>query len=58
MKAIVIAPMCLGCHGAPAEMPENVKATLARLYPNDPALGYRAGELRGAVSIKRPWPDR
>jgi len=58
MKAIGVRPACLACHGAPSDMSDDVKATLARLYPHDQATGYRAGELRGAVSIKRPLESR
>jgi hypothetical protein len=30
-----------------------VKAVLAKEYPEDKATGYKAGEIRGAISIKR-----
>jgi hypothetical protein len=53
MKAIPTQPMCLQCHGTPADMPEGVKALLAKEYPEDKATGYHAGEIRGAISIKR-----
>lgn len=54
MKAIGMQAMCLGCHGTTANISEGVKAALARQYPHDRATGYREGQLRGAVSIKRP----
>jgi len=54
MKAIGVQPMCLNCHGAPADMSDEVRETLAKLYPHDQATGYQVGQLRGAVSIKRP----
>lgn len=54
MKAIVVAPPCLGCHGAPAAQSEALRAALARDYPHDTATGYAAGELRGAFSLQRP----
>jgi hypothetical protein len=53
MKAIGMRPMCLACHGMPADIPESVKATQAKLYPHDKATGYQDGQLRGAFSIKR-----
>jgi hypothetical protein len=53
MKAIPAQPMCLQCHGTPADMSEGVKALLAKEYPEDKATGYHAGEIRGAISIKR-----
>ena len=33
-------------------MPE-VKNLIAQNYPDDKAIGYKPGELRGAVSIKK-----
>lgn len=53
MKAIGVQPLCLTCHGDPAAIPEPVRAVLAREYPHDAATGYRAGDLRGAFSVKR-----
>jgi hypothetical protein len=54
MKAIGVQAQCLACHGDPAGMKEEVKALLQERYPHDQAKGYKAGDLRGAVSIKRP----
>jgi hypothetical protein len=53
-KAISVQPMCMTCHGAPDSLPEKVKARLKADYPDDQAVGYRVGELRGAVVIARP----
>ena len=58
LRPIGTAPKCLMCHGAPEQIPAPVKAVLARDYPHDRATGYRPGELRGAVSIKRPLAAR
>ncbi len=52
MRAIVTQPMCLACHGA--SLAPEVSAALARLYPQDQATGFAAGELRGAFVIE--WP--
>lgn len=54
MKAIALQPGCVACHGTPEQISENVKARLAEDYPHDQATGYSAGQIRGAVSIKRP----
>lgn len=54
MKAIVLQPGCVACHGKPEEMSDSVKAQLGEGYPKDKATGYAAGQLRGAVSVKRP----
>ncbi len=53
-KAISMQPMCLVCHGKPEEIPADVKARLQEKYPDDRAVGYSVGELRGAVVIFRP----
>lgn len=53
MKAIPTQPMCLQCHGKPAEISADVRARLSREYPEDEAIGYSVGEVRGAVSIRR-----
>lgn len=51
-KPILLQPMCLNCHGVPTEQIKDV--TLARihqLYPNDQAVNYKQGDLRGAWHI-------
>jgi len=52
LRAIVMQPACLACHGATLA-PELVTA-LARDYPQDMATGFETGELRGAVTVR--WP--
>jgi hypothetical protein len=54
MKALVIQSECLMCHGSPETIPSNIKKKLAAEYPHDKAIGYSAGQVRGAVSIKKP----
>lgn len=54
MKAIPLQQGCVACHGKPTDINDNVKAHLAEDYPHDQATGYEAGQIRGAVSIKRP----
>ncbi len=53
-KAIGVKPKCLVCHGGEGDIPAAVQQLLDEHYPFDRATGYRAGELRGAVSIKQP----
>lgn len=52
MKAIALQPGCVACHGE--QIADTIKAKLSADYPHDQATGYRIGEIRGAVSIKRP----
>lgn len=54
MKAIALQAGCVACHGTAEQIPANVKARLAEDYPHDQATGYAPGQIRGAVSIKRP----
>lgn len=53
-KALVTQPLCLNCHGDPDKMPPDVKAKLATEYPDDKAVGYSAGMIRGVLSIRKP----
>ena len=52
MKAIGTEDVCLTCHGA-AVKPE-VAAKIAALYPDDKAMGFNAGDIRGAFSVSVP----
>jgi hypothetical protein len=54
MKAIPTGEVCLACHGPADKMAKDIKQRLDAEYPHDQATGYRAGQVRGAVSIKRP----
>lgn len=56
MKAIGLAPQCVVCHGSVAEITEPIQTLFKEQYPHDQALGYKPGELRGAMSIKQPLP--
>lgn len=54
IKAIPLQAGCVSCHGSAEQIPDNVKARLSADYPHDQAIGYNVGQIRGAVSIKRP----
>jgi hypothetical protein len=55
MKAIVMQPQCLACHGQ--DLAEPVSAAIEERYPEDQATGFVAGELRGAFLIEWPAPN-
>lgn len=57
MKAIPAQPMCLQCHGQPADISAGVRNLLLKEYPLDQAVGYRAGQIRGAISISYSLAD-
>lgn len=54
MLPIRVQALCLTCHGDARQIPAEVKAILAKLYPEDAATGYRNGDLRGAFSVVIP----
>jgi Protein of unknown function (DUF3365) len=58
MKPIVVQSKCLLCHGSSDQIPASIRILLKQQYPFDRAIGYKAGELRGAVSIKQPLDGR
>jgi hypothetical protein len=49
MKAIPTAAVCLGCHGT--NLSPALTAKLTELYPQDQAVGYKEGDLRGAFVV-------
>ncbi len=53
MKAIPTAEKpCLMCHGS--NIKPEVASVLDKLYPNDQARGFKAGDIRGAFTITQP----
>ncbi|MBX2991057.1 MAG: DUF3365 domain-containing protein [Bacteroidetes bacterium] len=54
MRPIMIGDMCLSCHGGREKMRDLIYSSIQQRYPNDKAVDYKAGELRGAVSVKIP----
>jgi Protein of unknown function (DUF3365) len=54
MKALPMERLCLNCHGPAESLSSAVKERLASDYPHDKATGYTLGQIRGAVTIKRP----
>lgn len=54
MKALPVADVCLKCHGPADSLDAGLKAELAKSYPHDLATGYATGQVRGALTVKRP----
>ena len=44
----------MSCHGPAAGLDASLKAKLLETYPHDQATGYAKGEIRGALTVKRP----
>lgn len=57
MKAIPMVQPCLVCHGPAGQISEGVRAQLVAEYPNDRAIDYQIGQVRGAVSVKKLLKD-
>jgi hypothetical protein len=55
-RPIVVAERCLTCHGDRATIPAPVQRVIAERYPTDAAVGYAAGELRGAIAVRVALP--
>ncbi|KUG25257.1 cytochrome c family protein [hydrocarbon metagenome] len=53
MQPIFIQGPCLTCHGGENMISSEVKDLLKEKYPDDKATGYKPGDLRGAISIKK-----
>lgn len=50
VEPIFTAPLCLACHGEAIAPP--LAAKLRALYPEDRAVGFRAGDLRGLFWVE------
>ena len=51
MKPLGTAEVCLVCHGT--NVTEPVRAAIAKYYPEDEAMGYKKGDIRGAFSFSK-----
>jgi len=51
MKAIGTADVCLKCHGT--NIAEPIQKTLTKYYPEDKAVGFVKGDIRGAFSFSK-----
>lgn len=53
MKALPTQALCMTCHGAPNTLDADLTEQLRKLYPDDKAVGYRPGDIRGAITMKK-----
>ena len=51
-KPLFIEPVCLKCHGDINKIDPKIKSILAKKYPNDLAINYKVGDLRGVIVAK------
>jgi len=54
VSPIFVRGLCTRCHGAEDKLDPSVKAILAERYPQDKAVDYKVGDLRGIVSVVIP----
>lgn len=52
MQAQPTVPLCLTCHGS--DVSAEVLSAIRAKYPNDLAIGYQVGQVRGAISLRKP----
>jgi hypothetical protein len=55
LRAIPTQPLCVTCHGA--TLAPEIAAAVRKAYPDDAAIGFAPGELRGAVRVRWPAGD-
>jgi hypothetical protein len=52
LRPLIVAPVCVNCHGPKENIPPEVKTILAERYPDDRATGFLVGDVRGAITVK------
>lgn len=50
-KVVIMEQVCLKCHGDTTTMNEGVRKEIGATYPDDKAIGYKAGDFRGIISV-------
>jgi len=55
-RPIPMAVTCLACHGNTDQIAPSVLAAIQKLYPDDQAIDFQDGDLRGAVVVTFETP--
>ena len=55
MKAIPTQELCLGCHGS--NINPELSALINKTYPDDKAINFALGDIRGAFSLQKVISD-
>jgi hypothetical protein len=53
-RPLIVQPFCTQCHGAVGDLAPGVQAILDERYPDDRAIGYQDGDLRGVIRVSLP----
>ena len=56
-QPIFVQSLCLRCHGPHNAIDDGTAAAIASLYPDDKAIEYSVGDLRGMFVVDMVWPD-
>ena len=54
VRPLTLQQLCTECHGPKASLSPQVIAALEKHYPDDRAVGFVPGDLRGIVSVRVP----
>lgn len=54
LRPIVTMDFCLQCHGEREAMSAPLRDAIAHHYPDDEAVGFASGDLRGAFTLRVP----
>ncbi len=57
VRPLFVLGPCLQCHGDSSHVASDVAAAIARTYPEDRAIGFAEGELRGFLWAEAPRPS-
>jgi hypothetical protein len=57
-RPLMVQPLCIPCHGPADQLDPAVRAMLRDRYPDDQAIGYRDGDLRGVIRVNIPAAGR
>ncbi len=49
-EPLVTQPMCATCHGT--DLPDELRTAIAARYPQDEAVGFKPGDVRGFVWVE------
>jgi len=55
-RPVYVTDMCLDCHGLESRLASGIVEALEQSYPDDRAIGYNVGDLRGMFVVEVEWP--
>ena len=51
-KPLLVVKKCTICHGSVSAMPKGIRDIISKKYPNDKAINFKIGDLRGVITIE------